>query len=112
VAVLEKFKEELGQRDRACEGGDAVIEALSAARVDTLLVHDDPDDERLCWFSPAGGPALGAMTPEPLRSQGVGRPETARLVDVAIGLAFRTGARVRIVPSTAAAERIGAILRF
>ena len=110
VALLEKHREELGQRDRATEGVEATLDALSAARVDTLLVHDDPRDERMCWFSPEA--PLVAMDPQRLRTQGVEQPQIARLADAAIRTAFATGARVRIVPATTVKERLGAILRF
>jgi len=110
VALLEKFREERGQGDRAVEGVDATLDALSAARVDTLLVHDDPRDERMCWFG-ADVP-LVAPDPQPLRDQGADQPQMARLADVAIRTAFCTGARVRVVPATAVKERLGAILRF
>lgn len=110
VAVLEKFREEVGQRDRAAEGVDATLDALCAARVDTLLVHDDPRDERMCWFAP--GAPLVSMDPQRLRDQGVEQPAMARLLDAAIRTAFCTGARVRVVPASSVKERIGAILRF
>ena len=110
VALLEKFREELGQGDRAVEGVDATLDALSAARVDTLLVHDDPRDERMCWF--AADAPLVASDPQRLRDQGVEQPQPARLADAAIRTAFSTGARVRVVPATAVKERLGAILRF
>lgn len=110
VAFLEKFREERGQADRAADGVDATLQALSEARVDTLLVHDDPGDGREAWFSVA--PPLAASDPARLSAQGVEEPRKGRLVDVLIGIALRTGARVRIVPSTAATDGVGAILRY
>ncbi|HVM06970.1 MAG TPA: Vms1/Ankzf1 family peptidyl-tRNA hydrolase [Acidimicrobiales bacterium] len=110
VAILEKFREEKGQVDRATDGILSTLAALAEHRVDTLLVHDDPDDDREAWFSL--DPPLAAADPETIKAQGVDDPQKGRLVDVLIHTAFRTGARVRLVPSSAVTEGVGAILRF
>jgi hypothetical protein len=111
VELLRQFKQEKGQHDLAAEGVAATIAALAAARVDVLLVHDDPDDDRTAWFGPE--PGMVAETKATLADMGVEQPQEARLVDVAIRAAFTTGAAVRIVPSVSSvAEGIGAILRF
>jgi Bacterial archaeo-eukaryotic release factor family 2 len=111
VEFLRQFKEERGQRDQAAEGVKHTIAALAAARVDTLLVHDDPDDDRTAWFGPE--PGMVAQTRKELTDLGVSEPQKARLVEVAIRAAFTTGAAVRIVPSVGSVKQgIGAILRF
>jgi hypothetical protein len=111
VSFLRLFKQERGQQDLAAEGTKATIEALAAARVDTLLIHDDPDDDRSAWFGPE--PGMVALDRKTLSDMGVDQPQQARLVDVAIRAAFTTGASVRIVPSAGSVkEGIGAILRF
>jgi hypothetical protein len=111
VEILRKFKEERGQHDLAAEGEKATIAALAAARVDTLLIHDDPDDDRQAWFGPDAG--MVARTKKALTELGVPKPQKGRLVDVAIRAAFMTGAAVRIVPSVGSVKQgIGAILRF
>ena len=110
VAILEKFREEKGQADRATEGLAATITALNAAQVDTLLVHDDPVDERPAWYAP--DLALAALDRATLEGYGVAEPQQGRLVDVLVRTAFRTGARVRIVPRTVVADGVGALLRF
>lgn len=110
AALLEKFREELGQGDRAVEGANPTLAALAAAQVDTLLVADDLDDERIAWF----GPTLGALAvdADTVRSMGV-EPAQARMVDVTIRAALTTGASVRIIPSArAVSDGIGAVLRF
>ena len=111
VAVLQKFREELGQHDRAADGVARTIEALQRAQVDILLVHDDPDDSRSVWFGPeAVHVATDAAT---LKAMGVDSPQEGRLVDVLIRSAFGTGAGVRIVPSGGGpTDGAGAILRF
>jgi hypothetical protein len=111
VELLRQFKQERGQDDLAAEGVKNTVEALAAARVDTLLIHDDPDDDRTAWFGPE--PGMVAETKEALAGLGVAEPRQARLVDVAIRSAFTTGAAVRIMPSVGSVEEgIGAILRF
>ena len=111
VEILRQFKQERGQGDLAVEGTKRTIEALAAARVDTLLIHDDPDDDRPAWFGPE--PGMVGQDKETLTGLGATEPQKARLVDVAIRAAFATGAAVRIVPSAGSVkEGIGAILRF
>jgi hypothetical protein len=111
VEILRQFKQERGQGDLAVEGTKSTIEALAAARVDTLLIHDDPDDDRTAWFGPE--PGMVGQDEETLTGLGATEPQKARLVDVAIRAAFTTGAAVRIVPSAGSVkEGIGAILRF
>ena len=109
VALLQKFREERGQLDRAADGMDATLAALSASKVETLLIHDDPDDVRIAFFDPEG--AVIAAEAVQLRDFGVERPTKGRLVDAAIRSAIKTGAGVWITPSAgAAADGIGAIL--
>ncbi|MDQ1488750.1 MAG: hypothetical protein QOJ23_1264 [Actinomycetota bacterium] len=111
VELLRQFKQERGQGDLAAEGVSATIAALAAARVDTLLIHDDPDDARTAWFGPEPGMVADARAT--LADMGVDDPVEARLVDVAIRAAFTTGAAVRIIPSVGSVQDgIGAILRF
>jgi hypothetical protein len=111
VEFLRLFKQERGQSDLAVAGAKDTIAALAAARVDTLLIHDDPDDDRAAWFGPE--PGMVAQTKKALNELGVPKPQKARLVDVAIRAAFTTGAAVRVVPSAGSVKQgIGAILRF
>jgi peptide subunit release factor 1 (eRF1) len=111
VELLGQFKQEKGQSDLAAIGVAGALAALAAARVDTLLIHDDPDDTRTAWFGPE--PGMVAADGATLSDLGVDAPIEARLVDVAIRAAFTTGAAVRMIPSVGSvAEGIGAILRF
>jgi hypothetical protein len=111
-AALEKFREELGQQDRAAEGPAATVTALAMAAVDVLLVApDDPDDARTAWFGP--DPTVIAASADDVRGLGVGTPTEGRLVDVAVRAALATGATIRVVePGAALAGGIGAILRW
>jgi len=109
VAVLERFREENGQHDRAADGPARVIESLQAAMVDTLLVHDDEDDDRSAWFGPE--PNHAGIDVADLEAMGVTEPKQARLVDVAVRAALGTGAAVRLVPAATVRDGLGAILR-
>jgi peptide subunit release factor 1 (eRF1) len=111
VALLRKFREEDGQNDRAANGVAATVTALQMSQVETLLIHDDPDDERTLWYGPAAGHL--ALDRQTLVDMGAEEQREGRLVDVLIRAAFGTGAGVRIVPSASAVnEGVGAILRF
>lgn len=89
----------------AVTGADAVCEALTEGRVETLLVVDDVDDERRAYYRPDDSPACA--TSDPSKQMMVGR-----LVDVAVRSALLTDADVRIVPATVLDGDIGATLRW
>lgn len=109
--LLGKFREELGQADRAADGPDETLAALTRAQVEVLLVADSPDDERTALFGPA--PNQVGREPDTLRSMGVDDPGTAPLADVAVRAALGTGAAVEIVPAgDVPTGRLGAILRW
>ena len=113
VSLLEKFKEERGQGDQAVEGVGATLAALTAGQVDTLLIGNDPDDERTAYFGLEGIPV--GTSASALTDLGVERPTEGPLLDVAVRAALGTSARVRLVPSAGAAgprEGIGALLRW
>ncbi|MGH2686281.1 MAG: Vms1/Ankzf1 family peptidyl-tRNA hydrolase [Actinomycetota bacterium] len=110
VGLLGTYKEERGQGDRAAEGPARTLEALARAQVETLLVHDDPGDDRTAWFGPeATHVGTDRATVE---AMGAGDVREGRLVDVAIRAALGTGADIRIVPSTTAKDGLGAVLRY
>jgi hypothetical protein len=109
VAVLGEFKEEKGQHDRAADGPARVIEALQSATVQTLLVHDDPADDRSAWIGPE--PGLLGLDEATVRAFGVETPLPARLVDACIRAAYGTSAEVRVVPASLVTDGLGAILR-
>ena len=109
--LLEKFREELGQRDRAVEGQEATLSALAKAQVEVLLVSNDPDDERTAWFGP--DPTAVALRQEDLKGLGVDSPVEARLVDVAVRATLATGGGIWVVPpEQVPAEGLGALLRW
>lgn len=94
VETLQQFRFERSHGSVA-EGVTDVINALREAPVRTLLVHDDPDDQRSIAMSPD----------QPVWS--IGEPRIAgeeafavRLVDAAIAAALVAGADVHIIPTT------------
>jgi hypothetical protein len=111
VEVLQVFERERGQNDRASDGAEATLSALCEARVDVLLVHDDPDDDRRAWFV-ADEPTLVASDRATIEALGYA-PVDGRLIDVAIRSALATSAGIRIVPGSGPVHGgLGAILRW
>ncbi|MBW3537341.1 MAG: hypothetical protein KY395_06190 [Actinobacteria bacterium] len=109
--LIGKFREEIGQRDRAANGPSAVIDALCAGQVEALLIHDDPDDNRTAWIGPEAH--YLSLEPGPLKEMGVDAPVEARLTDALTRAAVGTSARIRVVPSASVLEgAVGAILRW
>ena len=111
-ALLEKFREEAGQDDRAAAGTRATFGALAMAAVDVLILSpDDLEDPRTAWFGPE--PTQVALTAADLKGLGVAQPQEGRLVDVAVRAALGTGAGVRVVEAGAGLDGgIGAVLRW
>jgi peptide subunit release factor 1 (eRF1) len=111
AALLAKFREEVGQHDRAADGPGPVLEALARGQVEVLLVHDDPDDNRTAWFGPE--PLHVGARRDVVEAMGVAAPTEGRLVDVALRAALGSGAGIRIVPDSRQLDgRVGAILRW
>jgi hypothetical protein len=111
AALLAKFREEVGQHDRAADGPGPVLEALARGQVEVLLVHDDPDDNRTAWFGPE--PLHVGARRDVVEAMGVAAPTEGRLVDVALRAALGSGAGIRMVPdSRQLVGRVGAILRW
>ena len=110
VTILEEFEQERGQHDRAADGPGRVVEALQRAQVRTLLVHDDPDDDRTIWFGPE--PLHIGLDEAAVRAMGVESPNEGRAVDVCIRAALGSGADVRVVPASVLDRNVGAILRY
>ena len=111
VALLEKFREELGQDHRAADGPEATVSALAQAQVEVLLVHEDPNDARRAYFGP--DPTAIGLRANDLTALGVDEPAEAPLVDVAVRAALATRAGIRVVPAgQAPTGGLGAILRW
>jgi hypothetical protein len=112
VAVLRLFEQEKGQLDRASDGAEATFEAIREARVDTLLIHDDPNLAAMGLFVPEE-PSVVSLDRETLEALGRFSFREARLADVAIRSCVLTGAGIRSVPAVPyLTNGIGAILRW
>lgn len=109
VELIERLKQELGRRDRGVTGLAATLSALRSAAVDTLLVHDDPADERRL-FASGGDPTALAIGEQDLEGTEL---RDVRAVDALIRAAWATGASVRVCPSfPELTDGVGALLRF
>lgn len=111
VALLDKYLEELGQHDRGLAGVAETVSALRSAAVETLLLHDDPGDDRRLLCSPSD-PMVISSVADDVAALG-GEPQEGRLVDVLIRAAWGGGAQVRMVPGLPNLDDgVGAVLRF
>lgn len=108
--LLEQYDEEREKQPEVADDVDGILAALAAAQVDTLLVHDDPDDETTVWYDPGGL----TVARDPNVFGGLyNEPVPARLVDAAVRSALLGGASVHVAPaSKLPAGRLGAILRW
>lgn len=102
--VLRYFADRTASRG-SVNGVAGTLNALSVGRVATLLVHEDPDDERRAWFAPGGSPTCANHRSDQASVEG-------RLVDVAVRSALLTHAEIRVVPTTTIEDGMGAILRW
>ena len=95
----------------AVDGVADTMVALFEGRVEMLLLHADPADERTAWFGPEPGQvAADRSTFEDLDITA----EEGPLVEVALRGAHGTGAQIWFVPAhgkSTPADGIGAILR-
>jgi hypothetical protein len=111
-AVLERYAEEIGQRDHAVAGLAPTIAALQQAQVDTLLVADDPSSTSEAWVGPE--PVQVALDAAQLRDLGVTEPVRDRLDAALVRAAAGTQARiVTVTPGQLdLPDGIGALLRY
>ena len=111
--LLEKWREELGQADRAREGVAPTALALARAQVEALLLADVPGDHRTLWVGPE--PQLVSTDEGALRLLGVTSPSRAPARDALVCAAVGTGAGVRMLDPEAAGlprDGVGALLRW
>ncbi|MGE5827087.1 MAG: Vms1/Ankzf1 family peptidyl-tRNA hydrolase [Micromonosporaceae bacterium] len=108
AAILDHFDAERGPRGRAVEGIAQTLAALAAGRVETLIVVDDPHDDRRAWF----GPDILCVDDPSQTGRPVAGLRDGRLVDVAVRAALLTDGDVRVLDRGGPAEGIGALCRF
>ncbi len=111
-SILERFGEQHG-KGRAAVGPHATLDALSAGRVEALLVHDDPTDDRRARFRHADLWCTFDLAQDAPPGAGDDEPEDGRLIDVAIRSALLGDATVRFVPEHGLPDgRLAALLRW
>lgn len=104
--------EGLGSDGRAVDGMQATVEALALARVQTLLVAQDPGDRRTVWVGPSGVDIAAQRGPQ---TDAWPWSREVPLVDAVVRSALLGGAEVRILERAGAnppAEGVGALCRF
>lgn len=89
----------------AVSGASPVLNALASGRADTLLIHEDVNDDRRAFFEPG-------KSPEWSRSRAHENEVEGRMVDIAVRSALLTDAKIRVVPSSAVDEGMAALLRW
>ena len=107
--LVERWREGSGS-DRSTAGWGPTLDALSDARVETLLA--ERNGERPAWRCPSCGRASASAGACPL--DGEAMEQVPDGLGVAVELALRNGGTVWIAdgPDLGPAEGIGAILRF
>lgn len=90
-AVKERFSASRGPNGTVINGSRATLAALAAGRVASLLVVDDPADDRPAWFDAEGWCSASRSDPRPPGAR------RGRLVDVAIRAALLTDAAVCVL---------------
>lgn len=105
VDLLEEFRFHRGH-DAVAEGAAAVVDWCNRGIGDDLLIHDDPNDERIVWLDDSGHTM--SLTEDD------GHHRAARLVDAVLHAAVTQRIDTRIIPSTAEngpTENIALVLR-
>jgi hypothetical protein len=113
LELLGQYAQERGQDKRACDGVDAVVEALRKAQVQTLLVTTAADASAELWFG-EDPTQLGTSRGE-VDALGATAPESGPLLAVLLRAALGTGADVQVVPhqsEQAPHQGVGALLRY
>ena len=112
--LLEKFQEERGQNDLACEGKEATFEAFAKAQVETLLISPDRVDDN-AFFS-RGDLTQANLDRKVLAELGLTDLEEGDAADVLARAALATGARIVVIPNLSKVhgpqEGVGGLLRY
>jgi hypothetical protein len=110
-ALVERYRQESGQRDLATDGARAMMTALSSSQVGVLLLHEGVQDDATAWVGREAIPVMASRSD--LEALGVDAAIEARRVDALIRAAIGTSAGIRLVPAdTGLKEGVGALLRW
>ncbi len=110
-ALAERFCHRRAEGEGIVEGLAPTVEALAAARVDTLVLHNHPESTAKLWFGPEPGQL--AMTESELRAQGVSEPQRDRADAVLVRALTTSAAALEVVEPRhlGLKEGVGALLR-
>lgn len=108
--IIDRFRE--GGGHNGVTGLNEVVRALAEAKVDTLLLEDDPSSTAHLWIG--GQPTQLAVSDRELRSAGVSDPERVRADSAILRALAMTDAALLTVEGgdVAMADGIGALLRY
>jgi hypothetical protein len=113
-ALLERFVEERGQKDLACEGSAETLGSLRMAQVDTLLIRSGGIQGQA--FCSVSNPSQAALDRKELTELGLDDIVETDATDVLVSGAIASGAKVVVIPELTEAhgpkEGVGAILRY
>lgn len=111
-ALLERMQQDVGRGEFAATGVSGVLEALREARVDTVVLSDDPTSTLTAWFG--DDPTQLALTQDEITDLGVENPRQDRLDAVLIRTVVNTGANLVVTPGAHdyLPEGVGALLRY
>jgi hypothetical protein len=111
ATLLDRLDTERRRGGLSVEGAIATLSALAEGRAHTLIVVDDPADERIAWFGPDTLCAHAPSRP----GQATSWQAAGRLVDIAVRAAVLTDAEIHVLAlghAQAPAEGVGALCRF
>lgn len=110
--VLEHLQQNLGRREYAAAGVEAVVHALRMSQVDTLVISDDPSSPLTAWVGP--GPTDFGLDDSEAADLGVAEPQHDRLDAALVRAVHGTGANLLVTPGAHdyLPEGIGALLRY
>ncbi|UGQ10840.1 hypothetical protein LO772_29135 [Yinghuangia sp. ASG 101] len=110
-ALADRFCRRRADGEGSVEGLTPTVEALAAARVDTLILHNHPESTARLWFGPEPGQL--AMTEAELLAQGVAEPRCDRADAVLVRALTTSAAALEVVEERhlGLKEGVGALLR-
>lgn len=113
-SLLDTFREERGQEDRAVEGAGSTARALSEARVETLLLGADAGTQSA--YVVAEDPTQVSTDKQALENLQLGEVFEVPMKRALVRSAVAGGSTVRVIPSLsdehAPTDGVGAILRY
>jgi hypothetical protein len=114
LELLDTYREEIGQQDRAVTGLATTVDVIRKAQVETLVLHDEPASEAVLFVGPE--PLHLAMTRTELLDLGVDehRIDEVRADAAIVRALVGSAAGIVVVPGgdVELTDGIGAVLRY